>query len=215
MQIMLSAGLEIDDCKPISPRGKEGTHDYMTGSLCIAIKDHNSNYAKRLSGESSQQFASLYVRAVSGVMVAPEELHKSPEFGIHPVRITLTRQCSQAFMESIKGALDNIKYTGLQYDLVEMNDMQPSSQSSSSLNLPERATSKICVAIDGVRRAMEKLSCKLRGGHVYRKVPQGKYTFVKSCSVHQFLHSLLRNSQLAELIAPNMAAISGILSYRG
>ena len=215
MQIMLSAGLEIDECKPICPRGKEGTQDYVTGSLCIAIKDHNSNYARKLAGESSQQFASLYVRAVSGVNVAPEELHKSPEFGIHPVRITLTRQCSQRFRESIKGALDNINYTGFQYDLVAVDDQKAISKASSSSNLPERPTSKICVAVDGVRRAMEKMSCKLRGGYVYTKVPQGKYTFVKSCSVHQFLHSLLRNSQLAELIAPNMAAISGILSFKG
>ena len=108
MQIRLSAGLEIHECKPVCPRGKEGIQDYVTGSLCIAIKDHNNNYAKRLAGESSQQFASLYVRAVSGVMVAPEELHKSPECGIHPVRITLTRQCSQRFREPLKGALDII-----------------------------------------------------------------------------------------------------------
>ena len=107
---MLSADLEIHECKPICPRGKEGTRDYVTGSLCIAIKDHNS--PKRLAGESSQKIASLYMQAVSGVMVAPEELHKSLEFGIHLVRITLTRHCSQRFRESIKEALDNIKYTG-------------------------------------------------------------------------------------------------------
>ena len=46
-------------------------------------------------------------------------------------------------------------------------------------------------------------------------IVSGKYAFVKSSSVKQFIHSLLSNSALANVMAPVINQVINIMAYKG
>ena len=62
---------------------------------------------------------------------------------------------------------------------------------------------------------MNDLDYRLHDGEVYRKVPQAKFTFVRSSSVNDFVHALLSNPKMAEVIAPQISSVISILSNSG
>ena len=52
-------------------------------------------------------------------------------------------------------------------------------------------STKLCKAIDVIRRILEKSCCKLYDGSVYKKISEAKYTYVFCSSVEDYiLHSL-------------------------
>ena len=57
---------------------------------------------------------------------------------------------------------------------------------------------------------MNDLDYRLHNGEVYRKVPQAKFTFVISSGVNDFVHVLLSNPKMAEVIAPQISSIMSI-----
>ncbi len=51
IQVMLTSGLEIENCRPIQARNGDNTASYYTATLCQALKDHKSYYAEQLAIE--------------------------------------------------------------------------------------------------------------------------------------------------------------------
>ena len=98
------------------------------------------------------------------------------------MRITITEKCSKEFADAFLQALNSIKYTKLQYDLVDKRTMEDSqsseatSDASLSIQLQAKPSDKICVAVDVVKRAMTRLDARLHRGYIYKKVPNGKST---------------------------------------
>ena len=67
-------------------------------------------------------------------------------------------------------------------------------------------------AVDVVRRFMNKFSFAIYDGCIYRKPVEAKYTFVYCSSVHDFIHSILGNEEVAESIASHTATLISLLS---
>ena len=59
MKIILNSGLDVMSCKPIRPRGKQGSLEVYTASLCQCLKDYNNSYMKELTRYPSEHVASL------------------------------------------------------------------------------------------------------------------------------------------------------------
>ena len=97
----------------------------------------------------------------------------------------------------------------------KQDNLSEASQSTSTSTLPSKPFSQICKAVDVVKRAMDKLNVRLHRGYIYTKAPEGKYAFVKSLTADSFLHTLLRNTHIADQLAPQMKMVSTILSFKG
>ena len=67
-------------------------------------------------------------------------------------------------------------------------------------------------AVDVVRRFMDKFSVVLYDGCTYRKPPGAVHTYMYSGTVHDFIHTILGNAEVAEAIAAHTATLIGLLS---
>jgi len=70
------------------------------------------------------------------------------------------------------------------------------------------------IAIDVIRRYMRRFDYSIYDGSIYKKVPQSKYTSVFCCSISQFLHHILGNSEVADAIAHCIRPIIALLSEK-
>ena len=172
-------------------------------------------------GKTNKNLNETFFLSEKGISLATKDLPKDPEFGTLPARITITHHCPKASANVNKEALRKIAFTHFQYDLVDNttadHDQEPSQATSteSTVTVAVKPRSNICKAIDIVKRTMEKLNVRLYRGLIFKKAPMAKFSYVKSCSVMDFLHSLLCNPQIAELLTPHLAVASNILSHEG
>jgi len=67
-------------------------------------------------------------------------------------------------------------------------------------------------AIDVVKRFMEKFSMAMYDGCVYRKPKEAKYTYVFFSSVSDFIHIILGNPEVADVIAGHVSNIIALMS---
>ena len=119
-------------------------------------------------------------------------LPNNPEFGSKVVRITVCKSCPQQTAIDFTKALQEVRYAGLSYDFVDKTTKEEdyiSDSQTASLRTP--ATNKICSAVCLIERVMNDLDYRLHNGEVYRKVPQAKFTFVRSSNLNDFVHALI------------------------
>ena len=221
-QLFIRSGMEIDKCKPINPRGKSGNLEVYTTSLCQVIKDHKNQFAKDLAKDSAQDFAGISAESLRGQIMPNYHANRddvfpnNPEFGSKVVRVTLCNSCPRQMAIDFTKALQEIRYAGLSYDFVDKTtQVEDSVSDSQAASLKTPATNKICSAVGLIERVMNDLDYRLHDGEVYRKVPQAKFTFVRSSSVNDFVHALLSNPKMAEVIAPQISSVISILSNSG
>ena len=62
---------------------------------------------------------------------------------------------------------------------------------------------------------MQKLHYGLYKGQTFKKAKEAKYTYVRCCPVEQFVHAVLSNKRMADLLAPRVNQIASILSNKG
>ena len=130
--------------------------------------------------------------------------------------MTLCNSCPRQTASDFTKALQEIRYAGLSYDFVDKTtQVEDSVSDSQAASLRTPATNKICSAVGLIERVMKDLDYRLHDGEVYRKVPQAKFTFVRSSSVNDFVHALLSNPKMAEVIAPQISSVISILSNSG
>ena len=67
-------------------------------------------------------------------------------------------------------------------------------------------------AVDVVKRVMDKFGLGIYGGCIYRKPKEAKFTFVYCSSVFDFIHSILGNSEVADVIAGQVSNLVALLS---
>ena len=77
---------------------------------------------------------------------------------------------------------------------------------------PVKPNSKLCQAVDVIRRCMHQSNYALHDGCVYRKVPESKYTYSYCVTVKVYLLNLLGNVEIADVIAPFLQMLTGLLS---
>lgn len=80
--------------------------------------------------------------------------------------------------------------------------------------MPCKPQSKLMLAVDVVRRFMVQFNYGIFDGSIYRKAPDAKFTFVFCASVHDFVHSILGNAEVADMIASHVTQIIGLLSVK-
>ena len=73
-QVILTSGLEVENCRPIQARKKDSLTEYYSATLCQALKDHNSYYAEHLAKDGAQHYASSAIRASTGTPVRNYEV---------------------------------------------------------------------------------------------------------------------------------------------
>ena len=101
------------------------------------------------------------------------------------------------------------------YDFVDKTtQVEDSVSDSQAASLRTPGTNKICSAVGLIERVMNDMDYRLHYGEVYRKVPQAKFTFVRTSSVNDFVHALLSNSKMAEVIAPQISSVIGCLETK-
>ena len=62
---------------------------------------------------------------------------------------------------------------------------------------------------------MKDLDYSLFRGKMFHKVPEGKHSFTRCCSVAEFVHASLTNRKRAEILAAQVTNIINILSHPG
>lgn len=67
-------------------------------------------------------------------------------------------------------------------------------------------------SIDAVKNYMVRWNYALYDGSIYKKVPEGKFTFVFCSSVHYFIHFTMGNSEVADQIVSQVTPIVNLLS---
>jgi len=67
-------------------------------------------------------------------------------------------------------------------------------------------------AIDVIKRLMTKLNLGIYEGCIYRKPKEAKYTFVFCSSVFDFIHSILGNPEVANVIAGQVSNIISLMA---
>ena len=67
-------------------------------------------------------------------------------------------------------------------------------------------------AIDGIKRFMERFNLGIHDGCVYRKPKEAKFTYVYCSSVFDFIHSILGNPEIADIIAGQVTNIIYLMS---
>lgn len=70
------------------------------------------------------------------------------------------------------------------------------------------------VAVDVVRRYMQRFQYSLYDGSVYKKVAQSKYTSVFCCGVSDLIHHMLGNHEVADAVAHHAAQIISLLKVK-
>jgi len=78
--------------------------------------------------------------------------------------------------------------------------------------VPSKPRSKLMIAIDVVKRFMLQFHYGLFDGSIYKKAPEAKFTFVFCSSVSDFIHSILGNAEIADMIAAHVTQIVNLLS---
>jgi len=61
---------------------------------------------------------------------------------------------------------------------------------------------------------MNQFNFGLFDGSVYKKAPESKFTFVYCSSVHDFIHHIMGNAEVADAIASFAGQIIGLLSVK-
>ena len=82
-------------------------------------------------------------------------------------------------------------------------------------NTPIQASpgNKLLVAIKAIEKLMRDLNYSL--GEMFRKVPEGKYSFTRCCCVVEFVHASLTNGKIADILAAQVTNVINILSHPG
>ena len=70
------------------------------------------------------------------------------------------------------------------------------------------------VAVDVVRRYMQRFHYSLYDGSIYKKVPHAKYTSVFCCSISDFMHHILGNPEVADAVAHHIGQIISLLKVK-
>ena len=86
IKVMLTSGLDIDDCRPIKARNLENTASHYAATLCQKDKDHYLKYVEELAKMAGN---STRLVCTTGVRLPNDVVQTSQEFGIRPVRITI------------------------------------------------------------------------------------------------------------------------------
>lgn len=77
---------------------------------------------------------------------------------------------------------------------------------------PERAANKTCQAIALVKRIMVDQGCAMYDGEVYKKVRDGKFTFIMYKSLSSYVMGLLSDVKVADVLVPHIKQIIDLLS---
>ena len=77
---------------------------------------------------------------------------------------------------------------------------------------PYRPESKFMTAVDVLKRFMKKYQYGIFDGAIYKKAPGAAFTYVHCSSVHDFLHHILGNMEIAEHIAQHVNQLTNMLS---
>ena len=217
-QLFIKSGMEINKCKPINPCHKSGNLEVYTASLCQVIKDHKNQFAKDLAKNSAEDFAGIFTEILHGQIMhnyhanRDDAFPNNPEFGSKVVRVTVCKSCPRQTAIDFTKVLQEIRYAGLSHDFVDKTtQVEDSISYSQAASLRTPATNKIRSAVGLIERVMNDLDYRLHDGEVYRKVPQAKFTFLRSSSVNDFVHALLSNPKMATVIAPQISSVISIL----
>ena len=109
MQLILTSGLEIDQCKPILARKKTSIDDAYAATLSQAIINHNHSYALEIAESGTLDFTQKFVKSMTGLQLDFRDLPQCREFGRLPLHITITEKCPTETGDAFREALSRIR----------------------------------------------------------------------------------------------------------
>ena len=80
------------------------------------------------------------------------------------------------------------------------------------MSVSAKPTSKLCQAVEIIKRIMEKRKYGICDGGIYKLAPDGKFTYVYCQTSKDFLLSLLGNVEIADAIVSVIGQLTGLLS---
>ena len=78
--------------------------------------------------------------------------------------------------------------------------------------VPVKAQGAVCIAADLVARIMKQNGYAMYQGHVYRKLERAKFTYIFCGKVKTYLHAILANMEVANMIAPVWGSLNQLLT---
>ena len=78
--------------------------------------------------------------------------------------------------------------------------------------IPAKPSSKICQAVDVIKRIMKNQNFALHDGCIYKLAPEAMYTYIYCSTVKAFILSKLYNAEVADVVVPYVTNITALLS---
>lgn len=100
------------------------------------------------------------------------------------------------------------------YDFINYDTIYHFSENTNVVRGHMRPTNKLHQAVDVVRRFMDQMGYGLYDGSVYRKPDDTKFTYIHCSDVHNFIHHILGNSEIADAIVSYVSPIINLLSVK-
>jgi len=196
---LVNSSLEINSTRA-SP--KKGGSD-IVNKLCQLLKDHKNNFMCDLVNESFEFCTKELYETVTGDTLCDETLLKWDSV----VRVVVT---NTQFSLPVRNAMTRLTQVGLHSDAFYCDEIQVNEMPTET---PKQLAEPLTVLCNDVERAMAKLSYACRGGDVYKKHPQSKYSYYRLCSMESFLNSLLGNKYFKDRLMTHMSKLQAILKH--
>ena len=175
-------------------REPEATMEHAARQLFQVVKDHNSVMILELL-----QASLAYCRNASG-----ESQSDSDESTPKPCRLVIVNVME--FGDKLHDAAAKLQSDGLLMELEVPTIFQKRCLSST--------TSDVTTTLHRIEKVMKLCEHALYRGHIYAKPPDATFTYLKMMDVNSYLHKLLVNEPLRDLLLKNFHVLERILSHQ-
>ncbi|XP_066929136.1 uncharacterized protein [Clytia hemisphaerica] len=206
-KIARGIGLETVHCKAVKGRGVRSINDSFVASLYIVLKDHNNETLLHHFAKSQIKFVKAEAER-EGINLETVVMGEGVRYSSkHLTSLWLTKSMDSNVAKELKNAVQSCRGL-LEMKLVDFTSAEE------PVVAALRPVSRFMQSIESVKVYMNTFHYGLYDGSVYKKVPQSRFTYVYCSSVHDFIHFILGNDDVANTISQHVQQIISLLSVK-
>ncbi|XP_066933575.1 uncharacterized protein [Clytia hemisphaerica] len=204
-RVAMDVGLDTVHCKAVKGRGVRSLTDGYVSSLYITLKNQNNetlvhHYAK------SQVRCLRAAAEQEGIPIENVEMTEGDRYSSKILTsLWLCKSMDTNVAKELRNAVECVK------GMVAVKLVDLTSADQPVMAAP-RPVTRLMQCITMVKAFMNQFDYALFDGFVYKKVPEARYPFVFCSSVHNFIHFVLGNSEMADQIVQHVTQIINLLS---
>uniref|UniRef100_A0A7M5WRZ6 Uncharacterized protein n=1 Tax=Clytia hemisphaerica TaxID=252671 RepID=A0A7M5WRZ6_9CNID len=204
-RIARDIGLETVHSKAVKGRGIKSITGGYVSSLYITLKDHNNEALLHHFAKSQMKCVRKAAQeediTLENVEMTEGERYSSKKLTSLWLLESMATDVASELKKSVKclDGLMNIKLVDL-------------TSSENPVIAAPRPVSKLMQGITAIKSYMERFGYGLFDGHIYKRAPAAKFTYVYCSSVLDFVHFTLGSPDVADQIGSQVNPIINLLS---